>query len=183
MDIGSLQSKVNKYKSIIESTKSYRKDWNESLKQMIMDALKEINDVSELGAVIELQDSVKNLEVILFSLGHEMSGIAEKLANSKATRPMIKNNGQLIYQQLFNGKIMIMIAYPFIEGYGQPKPPKMVEILRPEEFKQPYMIRHVEEFLKEVIEWEDYDDDVQEKMGVNPIGFNPNIITEEAGPG
>ncbi len=179
MDIGSLQSKVNKYKAIIESTKSYRKDWSETLKAMIMDTLEEINTTSKLGAVIELQDSIQNLEVIIFSLGQEMSGLAEKLQNSKATRPMIKNNGQLVYQQLFNGKIMVMIAYPYIEGYGQPKPPKMVEILRPEEFKQPYILRHVEEFLKEVIGWEDYDDEVQEKMGINPIGFSSNIITEE----
>lgn len=180
MDIGSIVAKVSQYKTIVENTKNYRKDWDEQLRKMIMDTLEYINKESNLGASVELQDGIENLEVILFSLGQEMSGIAEKLNNSNTTRPMIKHNGQLVYQQVFNGKIMVMIAYPFIEGYGQPKPPKMVEILRPEEFKEPFILRHVEEFLKEVVEWEDYDDDIQDKMGINPIGFTtPGIITEE----
>jgi hypothetical protein len=43
--------------------------------------------------------------------------------------------------------------------------------LRPHELKVPFIIRYVEEFLQEIIEWEDFDDDVPEKMGMNPIGF------------
>lgn len=181
MDIGSLQNKVDTYRGIVENTKNYRKDWGEHLKAMIIKNLEEINKVSGLGAKVDIQDNMENLEVIMFSLGQEASGIAEKIENSEMTRPMIKHNGSLVYQQLFNGKVMIMIAYPLIEGYGQPKPPKMLEILRPEEFKEPYVIRHVEEFLKEIIEWEDYDDDAQKQMGAaTPIGFtSPSIITED----
>ncbi len=182
MDIGSIIGKVSQYKTIVENTKNYRKDWDEGLRKLIMTTLETINKESGLNARVEHQDGIENLEVVLFSLGQEMSGIAERISNSPTTRPMIKHNGSLVYQQLFNGKVMIMIAYPFIEGYGQPKPPKMVEILRPEELKEAFVLRHVEEFLKEVIEWEDYDDDMQDKMGVNPIGFTPpSIITEESG--
>jgi len=181
MDIGSLQTKVDTYRGIVENTKNYRKDWKEHLKQMIISNLEEINKISGLGAKIDIQDNMENLEVVMFTLGQEVSGIAEKIENSDVTRPMIKHNGSLVYQQLFNGKVMIMIAYPLIEGYGQPKPPKMVEILRPEEFKEPYVIRHVEEFLKELINWEDYDDDAQNHAGAStPIGFTtPSIITED----
>ena len=66
---------------------------------------------------------------------------------------------------------MMMIMYPYIEGYGQPKPPLNIEILRPEEFKSEFLLRYTEQFLKEVIDWEDFDDDIPEKMGMNPIGF------------
>lgn len=174
MDLGSLQGKVAHYNNILNNTFSYRKDWNETLKQMIVSTLENIIKETNLKARLDVQDEIQNLEVLVFTLGQDVSGIAEKIPNSKANRPYIKNNGSLIYQQLFNGKIMIMIAYPFIEGYGQPKPPKMLEILRPEEFKEAYVIRHVEEFMKEIIDWEDYDDDIQEKMGFTPIGFKPN---------
>jgi hypothetical protein len=61
---------------------------------------------------------------------------------------------------------MITVMYPFIEGLGNPRPPKNVEILRPAELKPPFLLRHVEEFLKEIIGWEDFDDDVPQ-----PIGF------------
>jgi len=181
MDIGSLQTKVDTYRGIVENTKNYRKDWDESLKDMIIKNLEEINEKSGLGAKIEIQDNMQNLEVLLFTLGQEISGIAERIDNTDVTRAMIKHNGALVYQQLFNGKVMVMISYPYIENYGQPKPPRMIEILRPEEFKPPYIIRHVEEFLKDVIDWEDYDDDVQQgQMASTPIGFTtPSIITEE----
>ena len=68
-----------------------------------------------------------------------------------------------------------------MEGYGQPKPPMTLEILRPEEFKPPFVLRYVETFLKEVIEWEDFDDDVPEKMGMNPIGFGGAMQAMEPG--
>lgn len=171
MDYSNIEGKVEKYKSILSNTQSYRKDWNDSLKAMVSKTLNEIIKKTDLAAYVEVKDDIENLEVINLSLGTEVSGIAEKLPGNKVKRPFIKSNGSLIFQQLFNGKVMIMILYPYIEGYGQPKPPKTVEILRPEELKPEFILRYVEQFLKEVIEWEDFDDDVPEKMGMNPIGF------------
>ena len=180
MDYSNIKAKVDKYNSILDNTKNYRKAWND-LGKMIKDHLNAIIKDTGLPAFIDHKDDIENLEVITLSLGTEVSGIAEKLPGSKSKRPFIKSNGALIFQQLFNGKLMIMIMYPYIEGYGQPKPPRTVEIIRPEEMKEGFMIRYVEEFLKEMIEWEDFDDDVPEKMGMTPIGFgvNKGLITEE----
>jgi len=171
MDYSNIKDKVGKYKGILKNTHNYRKDWSEGLKTMIVDHLNKIIKKTKLSAYVEVKDDIENLEVINLSLGTEVSGIAERLPGNKSKRPFIKSNGSLIFQQLFNGKVMIMIMYPFIEGYGQPKPPMTLEILRPEEMKPVFILRYVETFLKEVIEWEDFDDDVPEKMGMNPIGF------------
>ncbi len=180
MDLGSLTVKVDRYNQILGNTTSYRQDWHDHLKQLIISTLEKIIRETSLNASLDIQDEIENLEVIALTLGSDNSGIAERIPNSNSKRPFIKSNGSLIYQQLFNGKVMIMISYPFIEGYGQPKPPRMVEILRPEEIKDAYIVRHVEEFLKDVIEWEDYDDDVPEKMGIAPIGFKTQeLLTEE----
>lgn len=172
MDYSKIKQRVSKYKVILKNTHNYRKDWSEGLKQQIIDNLNKVIKKTKLSAYVEVKDDIENLEVINFSLGTEVSGIAEKLPGNKSKRPFIKSNGSLIFQQLFNGKVMIMIMYPFIEGYGQPKPPMTLEILRPEEMKPAFILRYVETFMKEVIEWEDFDDDVPEKMGMNPIGFS-----------
>jgi len=171
MDYSNIAGKVEKYNTILKNTQNYRKDWRESLKQMIIDNLNKIIEETKLNAYVECKDDIENLEVITMSLGTEISGIAEKLPGNKVKRPFIKSNGALIFQQLFNGKVMMMIMYPYIEGYGQPKPPLNIEILRPEEFKPEFLLRYTEQFLKEVIDWEDFDDDIPEKMGMNPIGF------------
>ncbi len=171
MDYSNIKDKVANYKIILSNTSNYRKDWSGNLKGMIIDNLNKVIKKTKLSAYVECKDDIENLEVINLSLGTEVSGIAEKLPGDKSKRPFIKSNGSLIFQQLFNGKVMMMILYPYIEGYGQPKPPKTLEILRPEEFKKEFILKYVEQFLQEVIEWEDFDDDVPDKMGMNPIGF------------
>ncbi|MEO1438261.1 MAG: hypothetical protein AAFV80_22155, partial [Bacteroidota bacterium] len=113
---------------------------------------------------------LENLEAVVLSLGDIKSGMSKKVNNS-ISRDLIKHNGSLIYQQLFNGKVIVLINYPAIENYGQPRPPKTIGIYRPEEIQPPFFIRHLEEFMREVTNWEDYDDDEPHKK----IGFNLNF--------
>jgi hypothetical protein len=180
IDLGTLISKANDYKQILTNTEEYRKQWPKKMKPLILKTLKEVLKQTGIKGDIDHQDKIENLEAIVLDFGRSASGISESLENTDIKRAMIKNNGALIYQQLFNGKVMIMIVTPFIEGYGEPKPPKPIEILRPEELTAPFIIRHVETFLKEITEWEDYDDDEPtSKNAFNPIGFNRDLITDE----
>jgi hypothetical protein len=180
LDIGGLLAKANAYKEVLQNTIDYRKQWHSGLKKMILETLDEIKKQTGVKAIVECKDNINNLEAIVFDLGRSASGISENLENTDIKRTMVKSNGALIYQQLFNGKIMIMISSPYIEGYGEPKPPRMVEILRPDELKQPFILRHMESLLKDLIEWEDYDDDEPAKppVGFNPIGFNNQILED-----
>ncbi|MFT6334669.1 MAG: hypothetical protein ACJATI_001412 [Halioglobus sp.] len=173
LDLGTLVSKANDYKQILENTQEYRKNWDKKMKPVILKTLKEIIKQTGIKGKISKQDNIENLEAIVLDLGRSASGISENLENTDIKRAMIKSNGALIYQQLFNGKVMIMTVSPYIEGYGEPKPPKPLEILRPEELSEGFIIRHMETFLKEITEWEDYDDDEPtQKDAFNPIGFN-----------
>ena len=81
---------------------------------------------------------MENLEAIVLSLGDVESGLSQAVGNSKIERPLIKHNGSLIYQQLFNGKVMVMLQSPMIEGYGEPQPPRQLAIYRPEEMTEPF---------------------------------------------
>ena len=172
MSYANLKGKVIKYHGILQNTKNYREAWNKEIKTMIQEQLQAIMEETGLEASVETKDDLQNLEAIGLDLGQDISGITEQVG--AAERNFIKSKGTLIYQQLFNGKIMITISYPFIEGLGQPKQPKMIEILRPEELEPPFILRHVEEFLKEIIAWEDYDDDAPGQ----PIGFQNNLTNE-----
>lgn len=179
MEKGTLYVKLNKYKEVLNNTIEYRKSWHMSVKPMLLETLEELMKDSDIKYQIEERDNIENLESIVLDFGRSSSGISENLDNNGLKRTMIKSNGSLIYQQLFNGKIMVMILSPHIENYGNPKPPYQLEILRPDELKPPFIIRHIEALLKEVTEWEDYDDDQPQKA--NTIGFNPmNLSGEDA---
>lgn len=188
LDLGSLPAKVNAYKKILDNTIAYRKEWQKGLKEMIINTLDFINDNTELGGKVIVRDQIENMEAVVLDLGRVHSGMRELIQDSDIKKTIVKTQGGLIYQQLFNGKVMVMIVYPYIDGYGEPRPPKNVEILRPEELKQGFIIRHFQEFIKEITEWEDYDDDRPNKPIIgytHPIGFNANkeevVVDEDKG--
>lgn len=169
-DLFNLQRKVEQYKGVLSNTRAYRDVWKNSLKQEIIDALEKMTAETKLEAKVEVKTELENLEAIVLSLGDAKSGMYQMVSDS-IKRHMIKNNGALIYQQLFNGKIIVLINYPFIEGYGQPSQPKTIAIYRPEELKAPFLTRHMEEFITEITNWEDYDDDEPNKR----LGFELNF--------
>jgi len=179
MDLGTLVAKVNHYKEILDNTKNYRADWPETVLPLLKKTLNHIIKETSMDAIIEVKDDMENLTIAGLSLGNDYSGIAEKIDDSDAKRQMIKSNGSLVFQQLFNGKILVMILYPFIEGYGQPRPPKTLEILRPHELTEPFIVRYVETFMQEIIDWEDYDDDIPQQGQMPTIGFQSALLMED----
>ena len=178
MDLSSITVKANAYKNVLQNTQNYRKAWHETIKPLLLKNLSLIVEAIGVKSEIKEVTNIENLEAVILDLGKSSSGISESLEDTGIKRTMIKHNGALIYQQLFNGKVMVMISSPHIDGYGEPKPPKSLEILRPDELKEPFVVRHVELLLKDITEWEDFDDDQPQKssIGFNPIGFG---ITEE----
>lgn len=181
IDLTTLRNRVNDYQEILENTKNFRQDWQESLKPMIIKTLQLAIDETNLEAEVQVKDQIENLEAIVLDLGRTHSGMKEKIEDSDIKKTIIKTQGAVVYQQLFNGKVMVMFIYPYIEGYGEPRPPKNLEILRPHELKQEYIIRHLESFMNEITQWEDYDDDVPAKSAIgfsNPIGFQQEIVEE-----
>ncbi|HHS95517.1 MAG TPA: hypothetical protein ENJ45_02925 [Phaeodactylibacter sp.] len=173
-----LKSKVDHYKKVLSNTRAYREVWKKELKAFIIAQLEEVTKEVGLEVSIDVKSSVENLEAIVMSLGEVKSGIWENV-NKSIKRHLIKHNGSLIYQQLFNGKIIVLVNLPMIEGYGQSSPPKTVGIYRPEEIKPAYILRHLEGFVKDITLWEDYDDD--EPDNHQKIGYHLNFMPENEG--
>lgn len=169
-DLFNLQRKVDTYKEVLTNTQNYRGEWKTHLREYIIKTLTEIVNATSLEATITTKLEIDNLEAVILSLGDMGSGLTQQIG-SQLKRELIKTNGALIYQQLFNGKVIVLIQYPMIENYGEPRPPKTVAIYRPEELKEPFFVRHVEDFIKEITDWEDYDDDEPNKK----IGFKMNF--------
>lgn len=169
-DLFNLKRKIAQYKEILTNTEKYRKTWKDELRDKIVHLLENVIKEADLNARVEVRTDLENLEAIVLSLGAAQSGMFRRVDNGVDIH-LIKHNGSLIYQQLFNGKIIVLIQYPFIENYGQPRQPKTIAIYRPEELTEPFFIRHLEEFVHEITDWEDYDDDEPNKR----IGFDLNF--------
>lgn len=176
-DVLSLQRKVERYKEVLQNTQRYREIWKKELRKSIAEQLRSLAEAGGLPATLQEVEDIQNLEAVVLTLGTSESGLGESVGND-FRRDLIKQNGSLVYQQLFNGKILVLINLPFIEKYGQPQPPKTIAIYRPEELKEPYFQRHVETFMTDVTAWEDYDDDMVSEPNQR-IGFKMNFKEEE----
>ncbi|MDB4728275.1 hypothetical protein OAF63_05750 [Saprospiraceae bacterium] len=174
-----LQRKVKQYKEVLQNTEDYRQIWDSEFKAFIIKQLEQLLELTGLEAKIEVKSQIAGLEAIVLDLGETKSGIYE-VVSKDFHRHLVKNCGGLIYQQLFNGKIIVLIQYPFIENYGEPRPPKTVAIYRPEELTEPFFIRHLEELITEITNWEDFDDDEpNKKIGFKfNFGLNPDMGRE-----
>ncbi len=168
MPYSKIIKKVKSMNSVLKNTINYRKEWNKKLKKMIIDNLEKIVEESGLDAEVIVHDQFEGLEAISLSTGAKESGIFEKVGEG-VKKPLVRMGGMLMFQQLFNGKVSIWVNYPYIEGIGDPKAPKMLEIVRPHELKEVNILRYAEQFVDSITEWEDYDDDLPPSAG---IGFN-----------
>ena len=175
-DAKNLQRKVERYKEVLQNTQRYREFWKTELKQNIATQLQNLAESAGFPATVQEISEIQNLEAVALTLGTSVSGLGEAVGNG-LHRDLIKQNGSLVYQQLFNGKVLVLINLPYIEKYGQPQAPKTIAIYRPEELKEPYFQRHVETFITDVTAWEDYDDDVTSEPNQR-IGFKMNFEQE-----
>ena len=174
-DYSNFHRKVAHYQEVLQNTGPYRDFWRETLKKDLLELLKRAADFAKLSCVVEERSEIQNLGAVVLSLGSTSSGLGEPVGEGMH-RDLIKQNGSLVYQQLFNGKVLVLINYPYIEKYGQPQQPKTLGIYRPQEIKEPYVIRHLETFITDVTNWEDFDDD---RLDENQrIGFKLNLEQE-----
>lgn len=143
----------------------------------------ELNDFLQSSGIkgkVNSNADIENLEAVTLDLGRSSSGISRNHNDSDVRNFMIKVNGALIFQQLFNGKIMVMVQQPFIEGQVEPKEPQFIEIVTPEELNKPVISQLLETLLQVITEWEDFDDEGPQKKTVfQPIGFQHGVNTQQ----
>ncbi len=169
MNLDNLKRKVHNYKEVLDNTRIYRQQWKDGIREEIKEKLKMISKEIEIDAEVIVKSQLENMEAIVLELGEVKSGIYQKLKND-VKKHIIKYKGAIIYQQLFNGKILVMIQLPSIENFTQENQPRTLGIYRPEELTDVIHIRHYDALLTEVTKWEDYDDE-EPRAG---IGFNMN---------
>lgn len=177
-----IKDKIAAYRKILDNTPVFRNAWTTSVKDQIHGYLSNFLSASGLSGKVVLNTDMENLESLTLDLGRSSSGIGHSRDSAEIRNVMIKNNGGLIFQQLFNGKIMVMVLQPHIEGYGERKEPQFVEIVTPEEINENRVYEHLEIMLDMLTQWEDFDDEGPQKKTVfQPIGFQHNVPSSDTG--
>ena len=172
-----IKQRAEKYRKMLQQVVDFRSVWEEQLKEFIKTNAEAVLKHTDTDAKIEIEEKFEHLESVTISLGKSISGIAENI-DKNTKRNIVKDNGSLIYSQLFNGKVQVWLTYPLIEGLMQPKEPKMIGIYAPPEFNEGLILSNFDDFFKELIDWENYDDD-KPGQAVTRIGFGGTQQEEE----
>lgn len=166
-----IKERVDKYKEMLDKVTQWRTTWSKSLKTFILKEINKLIETTGLEATVLEEQKIKGLEAITIKLGSKKSGIYEMADATNERRDFFKEYGTLVYSQLFNGKVQVWMTYPFIEGLIEPRPPQLIGIYAPPEFNESLIISNIESFLKNLIEWEDFDDDDPNTPPKSQIGF------------
>nr|WP_294788036.1 hypothetical protein [uncultured Flavobacterium sp.] len=166
MKIEDLKQNVEKLYEAWKTIDEKRDNWRSEKKKLIKETLSEIKNTYDLDWNIYVVDFTTNSEGVNITFGKSSSGIFE--SNHKGSKSYTKHGGTLTFSQAYNGDIFVIILYPSVEQFVTPKDGqenKLVEKINPIKIDKEYIIKQVDNFLKEMRNWENSD------SSNSPLGF------------
>jgi len=122
-------------------TKKHITDCLEAIKKRLA-----LTDTYNLASPRELQ----------FTFGKTNSGFTNGEGESASI--LTKIGGCLIYRQLYNGKIKVLIGLPYIDRIRPQQSLIEIAVLGPRDISQQLVAEHFEAFLEKITDWEEEDE-------------------------
>jgi hypothetical protein len=152
MKIEHLEERVLDYKSSIETVVAKKTQWSEHSKPLLIKTLTAIAAKFDIGWKIQELNWIHNNEAINISF----ESFPKELMDCTNRIPTFQfiPGGALVFSQTYNGDVYVFVLFPEIDG--MPIENNMVEFgtLSPSEITEKIIIEKVDEFLKEMIQWE-----------------------------
>lgn len=149
-----IEQKVKELKNSIENVGKRREQWNNTTKDLIVTTLNNIKQKYDIDCNVYVNDFWRNGETVILSFGINPSGIIEE--NDKGIKSFTKHGGSLMFSQVFNGEIYVVIKKPYIEGVVEETNGEFQEKISPEKISEEYIKIQVTEFLQKMIDWENF---------------------------
>lgn len=146
-----IKTALEEYCHVIEAVKQRQNDWNTSTKAEIVRVLSSISDDLKPLKVVE-DGSPRNFDTVCLGFPPSRTNIV--LRQGAGAKGLTRFGGYLSYSQVFNGKILVGISYPYVEDLQDATPNKGLALLDPSEITEEMILEHVDTFLREITEAE-----------------------------
>jgi hypothetical protein len=154
------QDIVNKaiaYQNALESSKlsieENRKVWNAQTNHLITEIFQVIaQNVPNLNWEVKKIDGMENLDILMLGFKNESSGIVGQVQG--VFKFFSKISGKLIYSQVYNSEVYVLIDYPHVEHHVERQTPKFLGKFLPAQITHDIVLDHINEFLEEMLNWE-----------------------------
>ena len=152
MTLDDLKDRVNYYRQGQEQIVENRAAWTASTKALLMTTLNKFVEHFDLNCKVLEVNTYKNYEAVNLTFGNSRSGIVKEKENE--TKHFNKFGGTLSFSQSCNGRIDIIVIYPYIEEITDKTDKKVITQVSPADIDEAFIYRQVSRFLVEIIKWE-----------------------------
>ena len=156
MEIIDIHDKIDVLLNTINNITQNREIWQLRSKNVIIETLTEIINRDGLRNKVQWEIgqniNTTNLESVYLYFTTIMSGISGPVGETK--KHFKKYGGVLTFSQVYNGRIKIVIDFPYIEECTLKSVSIFYTNIKPDDITRDFVILKVEKFIDEMIQWE-----------------------------
>ena len=172
-----ISKKFKEWHSIWDEIESRRALWTNNTRQVVIDSLHGVRDNVFIATiqgeekkvnwhVYTADGGIEHSESIILSFGVRPSGF--KKVTTETIESISKEGGSLVFAQSYNGRVLVIITYPRINGLVLEREPFSVGSYEPSIISDDFILAKVSHFVDEIIKWE------RGEADMNKIGFAMN---------
>ncbi len=152
MKIEHLEERITDYKESIKTVVDKKVYWNDLTKPLLHKTLKGITAQYQLGWRVQELNWIHNNEAINISF----DSFPKELIDCTNQIPAFQfiPGGALVFSQTYSGDVFIFILFPEIDSLPPENNIIEVGLYNPKDINEKFIIEKVDEFLKEMINWE-----------------------------
>lgn len=153
-----------KYTDTLKKTSERRDLWTNETKAKIIETLTLVKDSFKFDWQVQRIEGTQNYQTINICFNQKHSGIVdvtidEATGKQKSFKVYTKHGGYLAYCQSYNGKINVIIGFPYIDEWVSQMDIKVIDTIEPVQVTEELISKHVIKFLDMMTEWEGKDRD------------------------
>ncbi len=152
MRVDHLNDRVADYMTSIETVVEKKTYWEEKTKPLLRDTLLEIVKTFSLGWKVQELDWIHNDDAINITFDSFPAELVD--CTNKIPAFQFIPGAALVFSQSYNGQVFVFVLYPQIETVQIDTSMVKLGVFTPQEITRKLIIEKVDDFLKEMINWE-----------------------------
>lgn len=152
MKIEHLQERIEDYKASIKKVVDKKILWQTKVKSLLTDTLKNVQKQYEIGWQVQELNWIHSNEAINITFDLFPPELID-CTNQIPSYQFILG-GALVFSQSYSGDVYVFILFPDIDNVPLENKSMDLGIYNPKDIDERLIIEKVDEFLKEMINWE-----------------------------
>lgn len=152
MKIEHLQERIDDYCQSVEKVIDKKTLWQSTTKPLLLSVLNRITEKYRIGWKVQQLNWLTSNESINITFDAYPETLIQQ--NKVPASHEFITGCALIFSQAYNGEIHIFILFPIVDNLDVEESTLQLGIYNPQEITEKLIIEKVDEFLKEMINWE-----------------------------